>query len=174
VDSYKVITITLCVATRISEFFLLRADTCVIAGVFSGIELGIWINYQFGIMKFSDVAPSMELDSLYKFIARAVVGLVIAGLTEVLGKFCSSAFLSMLVGVDRKAQKASEHVSGSSDKGSFSRRATEDTISNTKKTFVDLTSKFSTYCLLGVNILVLVPTIYKALNIQRDAFFVEL
>jgi hypothetical protein len=108
-------------------------------------------------MAFPDVVPVIEFDNFYLLIARTVVGLTIAGATEFLGKLISFSFLSMVIGEDRKALKASEN-----------------SVYNTKKTFVDLTSKFSTYCILGFNILVLVPMTYKALNIQRDAFFIEL
>lgn len=136
-----------------------RGDTCIVAAVFTGIELGIWFNYQMGIMKFpaAGATTSLELGNIYHLVARTIAGLAIVGLTEFLGKFLTFSVLSMIIGEDKKALKASEN-----------------SIANKSKTFVDLTSKFLTYSILGFNTIVLVPITYKLLNIQRDAFFNEL
>jgi len=131
----------------------------VIAGVFSGIELGVWFNYQFGLMNPNEVPYPLTLDfsDIFSLTARTVLGLIIAGAVEYLGKLISYSVLCKLVDEDKHKLKASEN-----------------SVYNTNKNFVDLTSKFFTYCLLGSTILIVVPQLYTYFNIQRDAFFNEL
>lgn len=135
-----------------------RGDTTVIAAVFSGIEFGSWINYQFGWTKILEESYPLSLGfgGLFYFIARTVVGLAIVALTEFLGKLGVFAFFSAVVGEDRRTLKASEN-----------------SLENTKKNFVDLLSKFITYFILGFNCLVVVPKIFELLHIDRPRFFSE-
>lgn len=88
---------------------------------------------------------------------RTIIGLFIAGLTEYLMKLVSFSLLSRFVGEDRKKLKASEN-----------------SVENVKKNFVDLTSKFVTYFLLGFNLMLLVPTVQKYFNVHRETFFSEM
>lgn len=139
--------------------YFCRSDTCVIAAVFCGTELGTWWNYQSGVVQIVDVSLplSLEFSDWYRVAARTVVGLIVAGSVEFLGKYFSYSFLCKLVSADKKALKESPN-----------------SIDNTRKNFVDLTSKFITYTSLGFFINTAVPILYKYLNIQRDAFFTEL
>lgn len=139
--------------------FLSRGDTCVVAAVFSGIELGTWFNYQIGVLKENQLSLPLFLDfsDYSSLVARTLLGLAVVGLTELLGKYFSFSFLCLAMNEDKKLMKSSE-----------------DSVDNSKKNFIDLTSKFFTYCLLGFNTLVLVPILFKYFNIQRDAFFNEL
>lgn len=100
---------------------------------------------------------SLEFGSFYALAVRTVVGLAIVGLTEFLGKLVTFYLLSKVIDEDPKALKSSEN-----------------SVDNTKKTFVDLSSKFITYCFLGFNCLVLVPIIFTYLNVQRKNFSMEL
>lgn len=136
-----------------------RGDTCCIAAVFSGIELGVWFNYQFGLMSLNDAPYQLTFDlgdPLY-LAGRTVVGLIIVALTEFLGKLFSYPFLSNLVGADPKKLKESEN-----------------SVKNTNKNFVDLTSKFFTYSVLGFNTVVLVPVALQYVNLQRDNFYSQI
>lgn len=141
------------------SFFIFRGDTCIVAAVFTGIELGTWFNYQFGISHFNQLPYPLSLDfnDYFSLAARTVSGLVIVGLTEFLGKFVSFSILCSVLSEDKKVLKASEN-----------------SVNNTKKNFIDLSSKYFTYSLLGFNTIVLVPILFKYFNIQRDAFFHEL
>lgn len=136
-----------------------RGDTCCIAAVFSGIELGVWFNYQFGLMNLNGAPYQLlfDLGDPLHLAGRTVVGLIIVALTEFFGKLFSYPFLSMLVGADPKALKASENSA-----------------TNTKKNFVDLTSKFFTYTVLGFNTVVLVPIVLQYFNLHRDNFYSEI
>lgn len=140
-------------------FFHFRGDTCVIAAVCSGVELGTWFNYQYNITQHVNVPLPLSLDfsDYYSLAGRTVVGLAVAGISEFVGKLVFYAFLCKVVNEDRKKLKEAEN-----------------SVSNVNKNFVDLTSKFITYTIMGFNIIVLVPQIYKYFNIQRDAFFNEM
>lgn len=139
--------------------FGFRSDTCAIAAVFSGIELGMWFNYQFGLVNLKKPAypRTLDLNDIYSLTVRTVVGLTIIGLTELIGKYVSYSFLCFVTNQDRKVLKASEK-----------------SVENVKKNFVELTSSFLTYSVLGFNTLVLVPTVFKYFNIQRESFFNEI
>jgi sphingosine-1-phosphate phosphatase 1 len=136
-----------------------RGDTCTIAAVLSGIELGTWFSYQLGIFhKTQEPYPlSLDIGSYYTFAARTFIGLAIVGLTEFLGKYVSLSFLCFALNQDKKLYKSSEN-----------------SVTNTKKNFIDLTSKYFTYCVLGFNAIVLVPLVFNLLHIQRDRFYHEL
>lgn len=141
------------------NFKYFRGDTCIIAAVFAGIELGAWFNYNYGLLNLIEVPFPLTIDfsDLYSLTCRTVLGLVIVGLTELIGKQLSYSVICMFLGEDKTVLKESENSS-----------------ENYKKNFVDLTSKFITYSVLGFNTLVLVPQVYKYFNIQRSSFFNEL
>lgn len=136
-----------------------RGDTCSIAAVFSGIELGFWFNYQIGLLKQSDVPYplSVEVGEWWHLVARTVIGLAVVGLTEVIGKNVSFSFLCWMINEDKKVLRESETSN-----------------QNKKKIFVDLTSKFFTYGVLGFNTIVLVPMLFRYFDIQRESFFYEM
>lgn len=136
-----------------------RGDTCCIAAVFSGIELGVWFNYQFGLMNLNEASYQLTFDlgDPLHLAGRTVIGLIIVALTEFLGKLFSYPFLSSMVGADPKKLKEAEN-----------------SVKNTKKNFVDLTSKFFTYSVLGFNTVVLVPIALQYFNLQRDNFYSEM
>ena len=150
--------ISICTLNSINPF-IFRGDTCIIAGVFTGIEFGTWINYQAGLFHKTQISYPLSLDfsDYFSFIARTFVGLIIAGLTEFLLKYFSFSILCFVLNEDKKAIKLSEN-----------------SVSNTKKNFIDLTSNFFSYCFLGLNIIIFVPYIFNLLNIQRSRIYHEL
>lgn len=136
-----------------------RGDTCSIAGVFSGIELGTWFSYQIGWLTSVEQSYPLTLDfsDVFSVTTRTVLGLAIAGLTEFAAKKIFLSFLCRLFNEDKRPLMDSK-----------------SSVENKTRNFVDLTSKFLTYCLLGFNVIVVAPLAFKYFNIQRDAFFSEL
>jgi hypothetical protein len=135
-----------------------RGDTCSIVAVFSGVEFGSWVIYQSGWTKaLEESYPlSLELGGILSFIARTILGLAIVALTEFIGKISFFAIFSFVVSEDRNVLKSSEN-----------------SLENTKKNFVDLTSKFLTYSVLGFNTLVLCPKVFELFSIDRSRFYSE-
>lgn len=135
-----------------------RGDTCIVTAVFSGVEMGAWINYQFGMThEFDDDYPlSLTFDGFFAFLARTVLGLAIIALVEFGGKISLFALFSAVVKEDRKTLKSSA-----------------DTLENKKKIFVDLSTKFLTYFTLTFVVLVAVPKLFELLSIDRTRFYSE-
>lgn len=135
-----------------------RGDTCSVAAVFTGVEFGAWFNYQLGwIKKFDDSYPlSFEFGEILMFLARTVIGLAIVALTEFLGKMICWAMFSAAVKENQNVLKTSEN-----------------SLENTKKNFVDLSSKFITYSVLGFNTISLIPKLFDLLKIDRSRYFSE-
>jgi hypothetical protein len=135
-----------------------RGDTCTIAAVFTGIEFGAWTNYQLGWTKTIDKSYplSFEVGEILPFLARTIIGLAIVALTEFLGKILCWAMFSAIINEDRKALKASEK-----------------SLENKKKNFVDLSSKFVTYSVLGFKTILLIPSLFVMLKIDRPRFYAE-
>lgn len=121
----------------------------------------MWLSYQLGLKNIAEVSQPISIDLSDVFVllvtARAVLGLAIAGLTEFIALKLSLSFLCRWLSEDPKTFKESLKKEES-----------------TKKNFIDLTSKFVVYCLLGFNVVVVVPIIFNYFNIQRDSFFFEL
>lgn len=138
-----------------------RGDTCCVAAVFCGIELGSWLNYQMGFIKETTENYPLTLHWAViiskPFIARLILGLVVAAISEFIGKVVSYSFLCFLIGKDKEMLKMAK-----------------DSNDNKEKLFVDLSSKFLTYTFLGFNILFVVPQLFHFLNIGRDSFYSEL
>lgn len=136
-----------------------RSDTCDIAAVFCGVELGTWFSYQLGIFQKTELSYPLALDigNYYSFAARTILGLAIVALTEFLGKYISFTGLCFIFNQDKKLLESSEN-----------------SVTSTTKNFIVLTSKYFTYCVLGFNAIVLIPVIFNYLNIQRDRFYQEL
>lgn len=98
-----------------------------------------------------------EIDDYTSFGLRTVIGLAIAGATEFIGKEGFYTILCSLLKEDKKKLKSMKN-----------------SVDNVRKNFVDLTTKFATYSVLGFNVLFVVPLIFKYLNIQRDSFYSEI
>ncbi|XP_070505319.1 sphingosine-1-phosphate phosphatase 1-like [Chironomus tepperi] len=144
-------------STRI--FTRTKGDTTSIAAVFVGIELGHWLNYQMGYLDDSQVVLplAVEFNNILNFIMRTVIGLLIAAASEFIGKLVAYSSLCAYYGEDKKKLKE-----------------TPDSIDNTKKNFIDLTTNFLTYSFLGFCTLFVVHHIYSYFNIQRTSFYTEI
>jgi hypothetical protein len=127
--------------------------------VFVGVELGTWLNYQIGYLNDNNVTLPLEygINSYNSIFFRTIVGLAIAGLTEFIGKLVVYDSLCLYFKKDKQILKE-----------------TANSVDNTEKNFIDLSTKFVTYAVLGVNVVFFVPLIYKFLNIQRDSFYTEI
>ncbi|KAL7044374.1 hypothetical protein ACKWTF_001898 [Chironomus riparius] len=144
-------------STRV--FTRTKGDTISIAGVFVGIELGHWLNYQMGYLDDSQVILplSVEFNDIFSIILRAVIGLAIAAGSEFIGKLVTYSALCAYYGEDKKKLKEMPN-----------------SVDNNRKNFIDLTTNFLTYSFLGFCTLFLVHQIYSHLNIQRDSFYTEI
>ncbi|KAG5675158.1 hypothetical protein PVAND_005084 [Polypedilum vanderplanki] len=136
-----------------------KGDTISIAGVFVGVEIGHWLNYQMGYLNDSDVTLPLSLDfsNLIALGLRTVICLAIAGGSEFIGKIISYSLLCFYFNEDGKALKNAPN-----------------TVDNRRKNFIDLSTKFLTYFLLGFNTLFVTPLIFKYFNIQRNSFYTEI
>lgn len=118
------------------------------------------MNYQCGYLK-DTVAQSYplhyEIDDYTSFGLRTVVGLVVVGATEFVGKELFYTILCSLLKEDKKNLKSMKN-----------------SVDHVRKNFIDLTTKFTTYSVLGFNTLFVVPLIFKYFNIQRDSFYTEI
>lgn len=118
------------------------------------------MNYQCGYLK-DTVAQSYPLhyavDDYTSFGLRTVIGLAVVAGTEFIGKELSYKVLCSFLKEDGKKLKNMKN-----------------SVENVRKNFIDLTSKFTTYSVLGFNTLFLVPLIYQYFNIQRDSFYTEI
>lgn len=138
-----------------------KGDTTSIAAVFVGIELGSWLNYQCGYVKEVDLVYPLnfEIGNYTTLGLRTVVGLGIVAVTEFIGKSLIQSILCSIMNEDKKKIKEMEN--------SVEKK-------NSKKNFIDLTSKFVTYSLLGFNTLFTVPLVCNYFDIQRDSFYSEI
>jgi hypothetical protein len=127
--------------------------------VFVGIELGQWLNYQMGYLDDSSVIFPLSFDfsNLMALGIRTVIGLAVVGASEYVGKFISYTSLCAFYGVDGATLKK-----------------TPNAVDNTKKNFIDLTSKFLTYSFLGFTTLFFVPHVLRYFNVQRGSFYTEI
>lgn len=135
-----------------------RGDTCIVTAVFSGVEMGAWINYQFGLTNvLAESYPlSLTFDGFLAFLARTAVGLAVIALIEFGGKVSLFALFSAVVKEDRKTLKSSA-----------------DTLENKKKIFVDLSTKFLTYFILTFVVLVIVPKLFELMHVERTRYYSE-
>lgn len=100
---------------------------------------------------------TVEFNNIISFILRTVIGLAIAASSEFIGKFVTYSALCAYYGEDKKKLKEMP-----------------DSVDNTKKNFIDLTTNFLTYSFLGFCTIFVVHQIYSYFNIQRDSFFTEI
>lgn len=140
------------------KFTPTRGDTCIVTAVFSGIEMGSWLNYQFGLTRtLEETYPlSLEFGGIIPFLARTVIGLATIAFVEFAGKFLFFALFSLIVKEDRQTLKSSA-----------------DSLENKKKAFVDLSTKFLTYFFLTFTALYILPRVFELVHIDRTRFYSE-
>uniref|UniRef100_A0A1B6D3K7 Phosphatidic acid phosphatase type 2/haloperoxidase domain-containing protein n=1 Tax=Clastoptera arizonana TaxID=38151 RepID=A0A1B6D3K7_9HEMI len=139
-----------------------RGDSTVILSVCVGIYIGAWINYQLGYMSFVSYPPPYTIiwpsyGMIGLGLLRTVIGLIGIIATLAVCKSASYATLSALL------QVHSDELQNSC------------TSQNSKaRTIVELGYKYVTYLLLGINIVYLLPNVFKLLSIQRPTFYTEI
>lgn len=98
-----------------------------------------------------------QLGDYTSLVLRTVIGLVVAGATEFALKSLTYSVLCTVLNEDKKRLKEMPN-----------------SVDNKQKNFIELTTKFVTYSVLGFNVLFTVPIIFQYFNIQRDSFYTEI
>lgn len=139
-----------------------RGDTTLIVSVATGIHIGAWCNYQLGYMQPASTAPPYMIiwptyGMLGLSLLRTVLGLCGVIATRAIGKSISYGFVCILLGKDKNELRNSPN-----------------SLENRDKTIVELSYKYFTFGLIGVNIQYLLPNVFKMLNIHRPDFYTEI
>lgn len=98
-----------------------------------------------------------QLGDYTSLVLRTVIGLAVAGATEFALKGLTYSVLCTVLNEDKKRLKEMPN-----------------SVDNKQKNFIELTTKFVTYSVLGFNVLFTVPIIFQYFNIQRDSFYTEI
>nr|UVW99780.1 sphingosine-1-phosphate phosphatase [Nephotettix cincticeps] len=135
-----------------------RGDTTIIMGFCTGLYIGAWTNYHRGVMKEPPLPPPYTIiwPSWPMFgtgVLRTVIGL------------CS---VVATVAVCKSAQHAVERCVLCDNSS-----PTANTRNSLARSLVELTCKYISYCLIGFNVLYLMPNVFKMLSIERPTFYTE-
>jgi sphingosine-1-phosphate phosphatase 1 len=138
-----------------------RGDTTVILGSYLGVHLGVWSNYQLGLLRGPPLPPPYPIlwptyAQYGHTILRMVVGAVVLVATRAIFKPLSYFIACRVMGEDMAKLKAQ----------------TAD-ISNKHKICAELTYKFCTYVAIGYNTMFLVPIVFRVMGIERSTFYTE-
>ena len=140
---------------KLDRWSTARGDTTVIVSVASGVCTGAHVGYKLGLFHFnssqSPFSPT-ELDAalLLLVAARLLVGLTIVVSIRSLMKWLSLRFIAWYWRIDTSRKE------------------------NLRALPVELLHKFSVYFSLGFSAIVVVPLVFRALNIHRESYFNEL
>lgn len=134
----------------------------MVLSVCAGVHIGAWTNYQLGNLKestltppYSIIWPSYEMFGLATL--RTVIGFCCIIATRALCKSASYATICALLQLNSQEVKQSKN-----------------SINNHKKITVELSYKYITYLLLGINTAYLLPNVFKLLGIERPTFYTEM
>lgn len=139
-----------------------RGDTTLCVGLYTGIQLGAWINYHLGYMHVPDIDPPYPViwpsyPMLIHLFIRTLIGLAVILVTLFLGKSVLYSLACAFLGKDKAAVKSSEN-----------------SLQNADKIFVDLFSKYGIALIVGLNIQFLLPNLFKWMGIGRPDFYTEI
>ncbi|KOB75253.1 putative sphingoid base-phosphate phosphatase [Operophtera brumata] len=139
-----------------------RGDTTMIVSVCAGILTGSWCNYQLGNMAASPLAPPYRViwpswEMLGCTVLRTVLGFCGVLATRALGKSVSYAFVSAILG-----QRQNEL------------RNSDDSLDNKNKIIVELSYKYFTYAMVGINTTYVLPNVFDLLQINRPTYYTEI
>lgn len=139
-----------------------RGDTALCVGLYAGIEVGAWMNYQLGYMTVPDMTPPYPIiwpghAMMGHLLIRTVIGLCCILATRSLGKTIGWTVGCALIGRDKEQLKASEN-----------------SLENSHKVFVDLFAKFGLTLMIGLNLQFLLPNLFKWMGIGRPDFYTEI
>lgn len=138
-----------------------RGDTTVILGSYLGTQLGVWANFQLGILKGPPLPPPYPIlwptyEQYGETLLRMMVGGVVIIATRALCKPTVYFMTSKLLGTDVRTLKQQKND-----------------VANKKKLVAELTTKFLTYLAVGFNCLFTVPTVFRAIGCERATFHTE-
>jgi len=140
-----------------------RGDTTLTTSVLVGLYIGAWINYQTGTMP--EIAPFLHppypilwpsVKMLGLGVIRTFIGLLCVVLTRSLCKSFGYSIVCFMLGRDPNEVKNSE-----------------DSLENKHKMMAELTYKFITYGMIGLDTTFLLPNLFKFLSIGRPDFYTE-
>lgn len=139
-----------------------RGDTTMCVAIYAGIQVGAWLNYQSGYIQVPELPPPYPVlwpshAMMGHLLLRTVIGLCCVLATKAVGKSVCYALACAFVGKDQKEMKAAEN-----------------SLANTNKIFVDLSSKFGMAFMIGLNIQYLLPNVFKLIGIGRPDFYTEI
>lgn len=134
----------------------------MIVSVCAGILTGSWTNYQLGNMvasphdpPYNIIWPSWEMIGCT--ILRTILGFCGVLATRAIGKSISYAFVSAILG-----QRENEL------------RNSEDSLDNKNKIIVELSYKYFTYAMIGINTTYVLPNVFDLLQINRPTYYTEI
>lgn len=134
----------------------------MIVSVCAGILTGSWGNYQLGNLvasaqppPYAVIWPSWEM--LGCTILRTILGFCGVLATRALGKSVSYAFVSAVLG-ERENEL----------------RNSEDSLNNKNKIIVELSYKYFTYGMIGINTTYVLPNVFHLLQINRPTYYTEI
>lgn len=134
----------------------------MIVSVCAGILTGSWTNYQLGNMAASPLDPPYHIiwpswEMLGCTILRTILGFCGVLATRAIGKSLSYAFVSAILG-----QRENEL------------RNSEDSLNNKNKIIVELSYKYFTYAMIGINTTYVLPNVFHLLQINRPTYYTEI
>lgn len=139
-----------------------RGDTTMCVALYAGIQLGAWLNYQLSYIHESTLIPPYPIiwpshAMLGQLLLRTVIGICCVLATRALGKSMVFALACAFLGRDKTELIQSEN-----------------SLKNTHKIFVDLSSKYAMAFMIGLNIQYLMPNVFKLIHIGRPDFYTEI
>ena len=133
-----------------------RSDTAYILAAGSGISLGHWLSFQFGFMSLAVTPPPYEIIPPTWTWASLVIVRMVLGVSVLLGvRAVFAAFtrhvVGRITGKNRQNVEAAKYADA-----------------------IELSLKYITYCALAVGMILVPPTLFNAVGIERETFFTEL
>lgn len=139
-----------------------RGDTTLCVGLYAGIQIGAWVNYHLGFMTVPDITPPYPIIwpsgvMLGHLLIRTAIGLCVILATRSFAKPVCYSVACAFLGLDKEQVIKSEN-----------------SLENKQKVFVDLFSKFGMTLMIGINIQLSLPTLFKWMGIGRPDFYTEI
>lgn len=139
-----------------------RGDTTIVVSVSTGILIGAWLNYQLGNLYESPLSPPYTIiwpsyEMLGLAILRTAIGFCCLIATRAVGKSASYATVCALLRLSSKEVRESQY-----------------SIENKQKIFVEISYKYITYFLMGINTAYLLPNVFRLIGVERPTFYTEI
>ncbi|XP_047001563.1 sphingosine-1-phosphate phosphatase 2-like [Schistocerca americana] len=139
-----------------------RGDTTIVVSVSTGILIGAWLNYQLGNLYESSLSPPYTIiwpsyEMLGLATLRTAIGFCCLIATRAVGKSASYATVCALLRLSSKEIRESQY-----------------SIENKQKIIVEISYKYITYFLMGINTAYLLPNVFRLIGIERPTFYTEI